>query len=91
MFQNDHSVCFCQINAREDIDVSQVGSARSAFKQMENRREAVSTVNKPRVNKIADPNSIMKERRNITYGYETEVSVYNVLDCSLVDLLFKEK
>jgi len=62
-----------KVDAFEDIDASHVGSARSAFKQLENRRDVISVVNKPRGNKISDPNSIMQERRHKTYGDESEV------------------
>ena len=62
-----------QINARDEIDVCQVGSARNAFKELENRRDGSSIVNKPRVNKIADPKQIMEARRQKTYGDGSEV------------------
>ncbi|XP_065066971.1 uncharacterized protein LOC135692662 isoform X7 [Rhopilema esculentum] len=61
------------INARDEIDVCQVGSARNAFKELENRRDGTSVVNKPRVNKIADPKQIMEARRQKTYGDGSEI------------------
>ena len=74
-----------QVDAFEDINASDVGSARSAFKQLENRRDVISVVNKPRVNKIADPNAIMQERRHKTYGDESEVE-FSVFDCFYMGL-----
>ena len=67
---------FPQVDAKEDIDVSQVGSARSTFKQLESRQETVSAVNRPRGNKIADPQQIMGERRQKTYGDGEQVNIF---------------